>query len=239
MASCTSPTWRGSASSIRPKWSPSVTRSRSRVLKFDRERNRVSLGLKQLGADPWADLARVIRPTPASSARSPTSPTTAASSKSKRASKASCTSPKWTGPTRTSIRPRSCRSATKSKSWSWTSTRSAAASRSASSSASPIRGRSSRDYKKGDKVSGKIKSITDFGVFIGLPGGIDGLVHLSDHFLGRARRRSRPQLQEGRGGRHRRSRDRSGARAYLPRRQAARPGSVLASSSPSTRRAAS
>ncbi len=35
-------------------------------------------------------------------------------------------------------------------------------------------------HKKGDRVSGQIKSITDFGVFIGLPGGIDGLVHLSD-----------------------------------------------------------
>ncbi len=35
-------------------------------------------------------------------------------------------------------------------------------------------------FNKGDKVSGKIKSITDFGVFIGLEGGIDGLVHLSD-----------------------------------------------------------
>ena len=35
-------------------------------------------------------------------------------------------------------------------------------------------------FKKGDTVSGTIKSITDFGVFIGLPGGIDGLVHLSD-----------------------------------------------------------
>ena len=34
--------------------------------------------------------------------------------------------------------------------------------------------------KKGEKVSGVIKSITDFGVFIGLPGNIDGLVHLSD-----------------------------------------------------------
>lgn len=33
---------------------------------------------------------------------------------------------------------------------------------------------------KGGKVSGKIKSITDFGIFIGLPGGIDGLIHLSD-----------------------------------------------------------
>ncbi|MFW2372850.1 MAG: 30S ribosomal protein S1 [Gammaproteobacteria bacterium] len=35
-------------------------------------------------------------------------------------------------------------------------------------------------HNKGDKVSGKIKSITDFGIFVGLDGGIDGLVHLSD-----------------------------------------------------------
>mgnify|MGYP000075830109 FL=1 len=35
-------------------------------------------------------------------------------------------------------------------------------------------------YNKGDKVSGAIKSITDFGIFIGLEGGIDGLIHLSD-----------------------------------------------------------
>src|SRR5687767_7259489 len=37
-----------------------------------------------------------------------------------------------------------------------------------------------REFKKGDKVKGQIKSITDFGVFVGLTGGIDGLVHLSD-----------------------------------------------------------
>ncbi len=36
------------------------------------------------------------------------------------------------------------------------------------------------NHKKGDHVSGEIKSITDFGIFIGLEGGIDGLVHLSD-----------------------------------------------------------
>jgi small subunit ribosomal protein S1 len=36
------------------------------------------------------------------------------------------------------------------------------------------------NYNRGDKVSGQIKSITDFGIFIGLPGNIDGLVHLSD-----------------------------------------------------------
>ena len=38
----------------------------------------------------------------------------------------------------------------------------------------------SMNHKKGDKVCGQIKSITDFGIFIGLPGNIDGLVHLSD-----------------------------------------------------------
>src|SRR5947199_307503 len=65
-----------------------------RILKFDRERSRVSLGLKQLGADPWTGIAE--------------------------------------------------------------------------------------NYNKGDKVGGKIKSITDFGIFIGLQGNIDGLVHLSD-----------------------------------------------------------
>jgi small subunit ribosomal protein S1 len=37
-----------------------------------------------------------------------------------------------------------------------------------------------REFKKGDRVKGQIKSITDFGVFVGLAGGIDGLVHLSD-----------------------------------------------------------
>jgi len=38
----------------------------------------------------------------------------------------------------------------------------------------------SNQYKKGDRIKGNIKSITDFGIFIGLDGGIDGLVHLSD-----------------------------------------------------------
>jgi small subunit ribosomal protein S1 len=37
-----------------------------------------------------------------------------------------------------------------------------------------------QNHRKGEKVTGQIKSITDFGIFIGLPGGIDGLVHLSD-----------------------------------------------------------
>jgi small subunit ribosomal protein S1 len=36
------------------------------------------------------------------------------------------------------------------------------------------------NHKKDDKVTGSIKSITDFGIFVGLDGGIDGLIHLSD-----------------------------------------------------------
>ncbi|NND64924.1 MAG: 30S ribosomal protein S1, partial [Gammaproteobacteria bacterium] len=38
----------------------------------------------------------------------------------------------------------------------------------------------SKEHSKGDRISGTIRSITDFGIFVGLPGGIDGLVHLSD-----------------------------------------------------------
>src|SRR5258706_13946077 len=38
----------------------------------------------------------------------------------------------------------------------------------------------SQNHQKGDRVRGTIKSMTDFGIFIGLEGGIDGLVHLSD-----------------------------------------------------------
>src|SRR3989304_8823655 len=36
------------------------------------------------------------------------------------------------------------------------------------------------NHNKNDKISGKIKSITDFGIFVGLEGGIAGLIHLSD-----------------------------------------------------------
>ena len=100
-----------------------------RILKFDRERSRVSLGLKQLGADPVGEhCAALSAATPACSARSPTSPTTARSWRSRTASRAWCTCPKWTGPTRTSTRPRWCTPARKSRSWCWMSTKSVAAS---------------------------------------------------------------------------------------------------------------
>jgi small subunit ribosomal protein S1 len=152
-----------------------------KVLKFDRERNRVSLGLKQLGADPWADLAR----------RYP--PNTRLFGKVTNIADYGCfaeieegveglvhvSEMDWTNKNvnphkvvqigdevevmvldideerrRISLGLKQC----KANPWV----------------------EFGENYKKGDKVSGQIKSITDFGVFIGLPGGIDGLVHLSD-----------------------------------------------------------
>jgi small subunit ribosomal protein S1 len=98
----------------------------AKVLKFDAEKNRVSLG-SWATTPGWAWPAATRR-APACSARSPTSPTTARSSRSSRASKAWCTSPKWTGPTRTSLPPRWSPWATKSKSWSWKSTKTSVAS---------------------------------------------------------------------------------------------------------------
>ncbi len=103
----------------------------AKVLKFDQEKNRVSLGVKQLGEDPWVASRAATRRAPACSARSPTSPTTARSSRSRPASKVWCTCPRWTGPTRTSTRRKSCSWATRSRSWCWRSTRTVAASRSA------------------------------------------------------------------------------------------------------------
>jgi small subunit ribosomal protein S1 len=74
--------------------------------------------------------------------------------------------------------------------------------------------------KRGDKVKGPIKSITDFGIFIGLAAGIDGLVHLSDLSWNETGRSGRAQLQEGPGNRsHRAGRGRR-ARAHQPGHQA-------------------
>jgi small subunit ribosomal protein S1 len=100
----------------------------AKILKFDTEKNRVSLGLKQMGDDPWMGVARRYPRPPVCSARSPTLPTTARSWNWNPASKAWCTFPKWTGPTRTSLPPSSCPWATKSKSWFWKSTKTSVAS---------------------------------------------------------------------------------------------------------------
>jgi len=150
-------------------------------LKFDRERQRVSLGLKQLGADPWQNIAR----------RYPAN--TRLFGKVTNIADYGCfveieegveglvhvSEMDWTNKNvnpakvvhvgqevevmvldideerrRISLGVKQC----KTNPWK----------------------EFAENYNRGDKVSGQIKSITDFGIFIGLAGGIDGLVHLSD-----------------------------------------------------------
>ncbi|MBR38553.1 MAG: 30S ribosomal protein S1, partial [Idiomarina sp.] len=152
-----------------------------KVLKFDRERTRVSLGLKQLGEDPWADIAN----------RYPEG--TRLTGRVTNLTDYGCfveieegveglvhvSEMDWTNKNvhpskvvnlddtvevmvleideerrRISLGLKQC----KPNPWE----------------------EFAKNHNKGDKVSGKIKSITDFGIFIGLEGGIDGLVHLSD-----------------------------------------------------------
>ena len=152
-----------------------------KILKFDRERQRVSLGIKQLGDDPWHDLAR----------RYP--PNSRLFGKITNIADYGCfveieegveglvhvSEMDWTNKNvnpskvvqigeevevlvieideerrRISLGIKQC----KANPWAEFST----------------------TVNRGDKVSGQIKSITDFGIFIGLDGGIDGLVHLSD-----------------------------------------------------------
>ena len=152
-----------------------------RILKFDRERQRVSLGLKQLGADPWDDIAR----------RYPAG--TRLFGKVTNIADYGCfveieegveglvhvSEMDWTNKNvnpskvvhigeevevmvldideerrRISLGIKQCKP-------------------------NPWR-EFAENYNRGDHVSGQVRSITDFGLFIGLPGGIDGLVHLSD-----------------------------------------------------------
>jgi small subunit ribosomal protein S1 len=152
-----------------------------KILKFDRERQRVSLGMKQLGDDPWKDLAR----------RYPQH--TRIFGKITNIADYGCfveiedgveglvhvSEMDWTNKNvnpsrvvqvgeevevmvieideerrRISLGIKQCQS----NPWAEFST----------------------TFNRNDKVSGQIKSITDFGIFIGLEGGIDGLVHLSD-----------------------------------------------------------
>ncbi|EHY32213.1 MAG: 30S ribosomal protein S1 [Sutterella parvirubra] len=153
----------------------------AKVLKFDREKNRVSLGLKQLGEDPWIGIARRY-PQSTRLFGKVTNITDYGAFVEVEAGiegLVHVSEMDWTNKNvdprkvvtlgeevevmvldideerrRISLGMKQC----KANPWE----------------------EFAQSHKKGDKVSGQIKSITDFGVFIGLPGGIDGLVHLSD-----------------------------------------------------------
>jgi small subunit ribosomal protein S1 len=152
-----------------------------RILKFDRERSRVSLGLKQLGADPWENIARRYPPNTRVFGKVTNIADYGAFVEIEDGVEGlvHVSEMDWTNKNvnpakvvhtgqevevmvldvdeerrRISLGLKQCK-------------------------ANPWK-EFAENHNRGDKVSGQIKSITDFGIFIGLPGNIDGLVHLSD-----------------------------------------------------------
>ena len=153
----------------------------AKILKFDQEKNRVTLGVKQLGDDPWVGIARRYPPNTRLFGKVTNLTDYGAfveiesgieglvhvsemdwTNKNVAPSKATALGTEVEvmvldideDKRRISLGIKQC----KANPWE----------------------EFSRAQQKGDKLTGAIKSITDFGVFIGLPGGIDGLVHLSD-----------------------------------------------------------
>ena len=152
-----------------------------KVLKYDRERRRVSLGLKQLGADPWADIAR----------RYPEK--TRLFGKVTNITDYGCfveIEPGVEGLVHVSKMDRTNKNVNPGKVVHLGDEVEVmildidGERRRISLGMKQCRQNPweefAQNHQKGDKVGGAIKSITDFGIFIGLPGGIDGLVHLSD-----------------------------------------------------------
>ena len=78
-----------------------------------------------------------------------------------------------------------------------------------------------QQYPVGSLVQGKVRNITDFGIFVGIDEGIDGLVHISDLSWGQRIKSPLRALPEGRRGRGPRAVHRQGGRALLPGHQAA------------------
>jgi small subunit ribosomal protein S1 len=152
-----------------------------RVLRFDRERNRVSLGLKQLGEDPWVNIAR----------RYPA--TTRVFGKVSNVTDYGCfveIEPGVEGLVHVSEMDWTNKNVNPGKMvqvgddcevivLDIDEERRRISLGMKQTQANPWEAFAAT-HKKNDKVSGQIKSITDFGIFIGLDGNIDGLVHLSD-----------------------------------------------------------
>jgi small subunit ribosomal protein S1 len=152
-----------------------------RVLRFDRERNRVSLGLKQLGEDPWVSIAR----------RYPTG--TRLLGKVSNVTDYGCfvelepgveglvhvSEMDWTNKNVNPAKLVQVGDETEVMVLDVDEERRRISLGMKQTHANPWEAFAAI-HKKNDKVSGQIKSITDFGIFIGLDGGIDGLVHLSD-----------------------------------------------------------
>jgi len=152
-----------------------------RVLKFDRERNRVSLGLKQLGEDPWDNIARRY---PANSrvfgkVSNVTDYGAFVEIEPGVEGLVHVSEMDWTNKNVNPSKVVQVGDEVEVMVLDVDEERRRISLGMKQVAANPWE-TFAAIHKKGDKVSGQIKSITDFGIFIGLDGGIDGLVHLSD-----------------------------------------------------------
>ncbi|MBD8635346.1 30S ribosomal protein S1 [Stenotrophomonas sp. CFBP 13725] len=152
-----------------------------RVLKFDRERNRVSLGLKQLGEDPWDNISRRY---PANSRvfgkiSNVTDYGAFVEIEPGVEGLVHVSEMDWTNKNVNPSKVVQVGDEVEVMVLDCDEERRRISLGMKQVAANPWE-TFAATHKKGDKVSGQIKSITDFGIFIGLDGGIDGLVHLSD-----------------------------------------------------------
>lgn len=152
-----------------------------RVLKFDRERNRVSLGLKQLGEDPWDNIGRRY---PANSrvfgkVSNVTDYGAFVEIEPGVEGLVHVSEMDWTNKNVNPSKVVQVGDEVEVMVLDCDEERRRISLGMKQVAANPWE-TFAATQKKGDKVSGQIKSITDFGIFIGLDGGIDGLVHLSD-----------------------------------------------------------
>ncbi len=152
-----------------------------RVLRFDRERNRVSLGLKQLGEDPWTDLSRRY-PVTARIFGTVTNITDYGcfvEIEDGVEGLVHVSEMDWTNKNVNPAKVVQTGDEVEVMVLEIDEERRRISLGMKQCSANPWEAFAAI-HNKGDRVSGGIKSITDFGIFIGLDGGIDGLVHLSD-----------------------------------------------------------
>ncbi|WP_189610283.1 30S ribosomal protein S1 [Saccharospirillum salsuginis] len=152
-----------------------------KVLKFDRERNRVSLGLKQLGEDPWVDIKGRYPEESVVKARvtNLTDYGCFAELEEGVEGLVHVSEMDWTNKNIHPSKVVSVGDEIDVMILDIDEERRRISLGIKQTVVNPWEDFSNK-YNKGDKVTGKIKSITDFGIFIGLEGGIDGLVHLSD-----------------------------------------------------------
>ncbi len=153
----------------------------AKVLKFDQDKNRVSLGVKQLGADPWVGLARRY-PQGTRLFGKVTNLTDYGAFVEVETGIEGLVHVSEMDWTNKNVDPRKVVSLGEEVEVSVLEIdedRRRISLGMKQTRANPWE-EFANNFKKGDKIKGAIKSITDFGVFIGLAGGIDGLVHLSD-----------------------------------------------------------